>query len=129
VGERKEGWGGGFGKTAIPFRSGPASVIAGAPGSAVVGVGGKQRGGRRLHIPVLTLGWGCWWRRLRIGEWTVAELSGGDAIGGGGGARKGWRARWRGGGRQGGPRIFVGGLRRFEGEGYLPGDPAATQVR
>jgi hypothetical protein len=51
--------------------------------------GAKRRGGRGSLIPVLTLGWGCLWRRLRSEDWAVVEASGGGAIGGGGGAREG----------------------------------------
>jgi hypothetical protein len=43
---------------------------------------------------VLTLGWGCLWRRLRGEECAAAEVSGGGAIGGSGGAREVVGARW-----------------------------------
>jgi hypothetical protein len=41
----------------------------------------KRGGGRGDLIPVLTLGWGCLWRRLRSEVWAAAEASGDGAIG------------------------------------------------
>jgi hypothetical protein len=53
----------------------------GVQGSAAAGDRGKRGGDRGDLIPVLTLGWGCLWRRLRGEVWAAAEASGGGAIG------------------------------------------------
>jgi hypothetical protein len=55
----------------------------------VAGDRGKRRGDRGDLNPVLTLGWGCLWRRLRGEECAAEEVSGDGSIGGGAGAREG----------------------------------------
>jgi hypothetical protein len=63
-------------------------VIAGVPGSAAAGGRGKRRGGRGLPISALTLVGGVLWRWLHGKERLAAEVGGGGANGGTGGARE-----------------------------------------